>query len=133
MNPGRILLADKNPELARSMKYFLSQFRDVEVIGDVYILEDTLNELKTLQPDLIIIDMNLCGANIQKTITDIKTVIKKGCLILLTMYNQNEYDLAAEIKNVDGIISKDEIGTKLMPMIRKCFRHGQQNNQWETV
>lgn len=60
-DPIRVLIADESPLFRQAIKQTLSQNSNIEVVGEVADGYETMHLVQTLQPTLLILDVNLSG------------------------------------------------------------------------
>jgi DNA-binding NarL/FixJ family response regulator len=82
--PVKLILADDHPLVLSSLKTVINSQEQMEVVGSYCCGSDLLNGLKTLQPDVLMLDMQLpdmTGKELAETILNVYPSIK---IIVLT-------------------------------------------------
>ncbi len=129
MTPIKTLIVDDNREFLNSVKRFLDQFPQIEVVGYVNSGYDALQHLRLVKPDLVLLDIVMPAMNGLEATRQIKSELKSTVVVILTLHNLPEYRIAATNVGADGFVSKSDIGEKLLPLIETLFRKnkGSQN------
>ncbi len=123
--PKVVLIDDER--LARSeLKRLLNEFPDVEVVGEAANAEEGIEQVETLNPDLIFLDIQMPG----KTGFDMLTELEKAPqVIFVTAYD--EYAIKAfEINALDYLMKPVEpkrLADALQKFRRKLEEEGQMN------
>lgn len=123
----KILLVDDNLTFAASVKQFLQILQGARVVGHATNGQQALEQAKTLEPDLILLDIGLpdmTGLDIARTM---QTWPAPPKVIFLTMHNNQPYREAAQKVGAAGFVSKANFVSQLFPMIEDLVRRqGQQ-------
>jgi DNA-binding NarL/FixJ family response regulator len=103
----KLMLVDDHAVLRDGLKNILGLEDGIEVVGEAVSGNDALKKVATLLPDVILMDINIPDKNgievtsiIKKNYPDIKVLI-------LTMYDHDEYFLSAIREGADGYLLKD--------------------------
>jgi len=102
----RIFLADDNKEALELLKTGLSRLNNMEVVGMAENGKDALTGIKSLKPDIAIVDCvmpEMDGLEVVEKITEAK--IPTICLMLSAMDSERNVNLAKS-KGVDYFVSK---------------------------
>jgi DNA-binding NarL/FixJ family response regulator len=117
----RTLLIDDSPEFLEAAQRFLASDQKIEVVGALTTGKDAVEKVTLLQPDLVLIDLAMPGTNGLEATRGIKEIPNPPQVIILTLYDNYEYQIASEAVHADGFISKSEFGSKLLPLIQLLF------------
>ncbi len=91
----RVLLADDSDLIIERLSEMLKMYRQTEIIGSYKNGAEALKAILVLQPDLLIIDINMPEMNGIDVITETRKVNKELKIIVLTFYSSFRYhDLA---------------------------------------
>lgn len=103
----KLMLVDDHAVLRDGLKNILGLEDGIEVVGEAVSGNDALEKVKTFLPDVILMDINIPDKNgievtsiIKKNYPDIKVLI-------LTMYDHDEYFMSAIREGADGYLLKD--------------------------
>ncbi len=106
MEPIRILIADDHPLFRDGLRALLASVPDTEVIGEVATGEDAIAQATALQPDLILMDIQMPGVNGIEATRRILQASPHIGVIVLTMFEDNDSVFAAMRAGARGYILK---------------------------
>ena len=95
MKAAKLFFVDDEALLLDSLEVFFTYNKEYEVIGKAQSAEEAMEKLKELQPDLILIDLNMPGAGGLNLITLIKSMYPRIKILVLTTYYDEENITAA--------------------------------------
>jgi len=120
----KILLVDDHQLMSDGLKGLLEKQPDFVVCGQVFEAPAVLPAVHSLQPNLVLLDINLRGTNGidigRKILTDFP-VVK---VLILTMYNQTKLLDETRRAGLHGYILKDSSTTDLISGIRAVLSGG---------
>ena len=90
---------------------------DIEVIAEAVDGEDCLEKLKTVKPDVLLLDINMpkkTGLDVLSELKDKKSKIK---VLVLTVHNETEYLMKAVEIGINGYVLKDSESAELKKAI----------------
>jgi len=104
--PIRVLLADDHPMFREGLAVALSALPGVEVVADVASGEEAIAEAARLQPDVVVMDVNMPGVNgIEATRRIVGESPHIGVLVL-TMFDEDESVFQAMRAGARGYLLK---------------------------
>ncbi|MEI8202744.1 MAG: response regulator transcription factor [Bacteroidota bacterium] len=112
----KVVLADDSPLILERVLEMVSRFKLVEISGAYTNGTDTLEGIKTLQPDLAIVDINMPGLNGLEVLQEIRKENKEIKFIILTFYATDLYRKKAMELGADFFFSKVDDFEKV-PMV----------------
>jgi DNA-binding NarL/FixJ family response regulator len=118
----RILIADDFKLLRDVIQAYLEREVDMEVIGEAPDLNDAIEQAKSLQPDVIIVNDYLPPLNSAHAAERFR---KEGVAAAILAISMNaEVDLIKHSfeHGITGFMQKDEIDPLLVPAIRSVHR-----------
>src|SRR6478735_4385415 len=81
-----VYIADDYFLIREGLKRSLSGIKDIEVVGEASDLNSLVHSLTALQPNILLLEMNLCERSVKDLITDVqsctpdtKTIIISDC------------------------------------------------------
>jgi DNA-binding NarL/FixJ family response regulator len=125
MKPIGTLIVDDNPKFLEAAKRFLSSDPMVELIGTAVSGQEALDIIQDKSPDLVIIDLAMPGLDGLEVTRQVKTQFSPPPqVVILTLYDNEEYRSASRLAGADGFVAKSDIGTHLIPQIYDLFEVG---------
>jgi DNA-binding NarL/FixJ family response regulator len=125
MDTIKIVLADDHRIFRDGLKSLLSESEFIEVIGEASGGKELLEVLKTLKPDLVIVDISMkdmSGIEVSKQIASQYHDVK---IMILSMHTNEEFVINAIKAGVNGYLSKDASGEELMDAIKIISEGGE--------
>ncbi|MNW37094.1 Transcriptional regulatory protein DegU [compost metagenome] len=122
MNPYRIMLIDDHFVVREGLKLILETSERYEVIGEAENGQKALRLLETLQPDVILMDLNMPvmgGLDTMKALKDSGFSIP---VIILTTYNEDELMINGLALGAKGYLLKDTGRENLFRSIESAVR-----------
>jgi len=118
----RILLADDHAVLRSGLKLLLNSQDDFVVIGEAPTGLSAITFAEELQPDLILLDLNMPGLGGLEALPIIRQKSPDSRILILTMHGEPEY-LQQAIKNgASGYILKKAADTELIIAIKAVMK-----------
>lgn len=104
----RVLIADDHPIVRSGIERELARQQDFEVIGEALNGDDALRLARELEPDVLMLDINMPGLKAIKVLQAVKQELE-GCRVLvLTAYGDPGTVLGMFKAGADGYLLKDE-------------------------
>lgn len=120
----RILIADDHALIRQGLMQLIEMEEDMSVICQASNGEEAYNLTRQLNPDLVLMDINMPVLNGMKAAKMLKDEKHKSKILFLTIYNDREYLLEALKIGVEGYILKDAESDELMKAIRLIHNGG---------
>ncbi len=117
----RTLLVDDSPEFLGAAARFLATDPQVEIVGRVLSARDAIEAVTRLRPDLVLMDVAMPDMNGFAATRQIKERPNPPRVIVLTLYDNDEYRAQAHAAGADGFVAKSEFGTQLLPLIHTLY------------
>ena len=114
----RVLLADDYPDIVNSLSRSLAQ--DCEIVGSVADGSELLQEAQRLQPDVIVLDVNLPNIRSVETCREITRVNPRTKVIMFTATHDPEATQAFFEAGASAFVSKMQAGDLLSTIKRLC-------------
>ncbi len=124
MGPVSVLLVDDSLLfLDIATRFLQEEYRDeVVVVGAAGGGEEALAQAQLLQPQVILIDLNMPGMSGLEAIPRLREALPDAGIIALTLLDAEAYRQAALAAGADGFVSKPNMGADLLPAIRRVVR-----------
>ena len=123
-DPVRILIADAHPLLRAGLQATLTQETDFIVAGEAETDAETQYLCQALQPDVVLLALNLPGPAATETVTTLREKYPAAKLILLTAQKDEATIRRMMNKGVDGYILKDEAPQTVVRAVRMVLLGG---------
>lgn len=117
METIKIMITDDHSMIREGLKNLLELDGDIEVIAEAENGEDCLHKLITVNPDVLLLDINMPkknGLEVLKTLKNNKSKVK---VLILTVHNEIEYLMKAVDIGINGYILKDSESAELKKAI----------------
>lgn len=115
----RVLIADDHPVFRYGLRSVLANDEAIEVIAEAECAAETLEKVRRLQPDVLVLDLRLPGPDG----IDIATELRRGgCdtkILVLTAYDSEDFLLDALRVGVDGYLLKSSSYNTVAASIRQ--------------
>lgn len=120
MNPIRILLVDDHAIVRAGFRALLGTLQGVSVVGEASDGYEALDELRRLRPDIALVDVAMPGLNGLEVAFRARKVSRKTRVLMLTMYNDDQYVRRAEAIGAAGFVLKQTSVTELELALRSA-------------
>ena len=115
----KVLLVDDNLKFLQFAKNILSGEKDIEVIGEATDGEEAISKAKELMPDIVLMDIRMPGMNGLGATSVLRRIMPEVKIVILTIYDIDEYRKAAETSGASGYILKKSIRNELIQTKRR--------------
>jgi DNA-binding NarL/FixJ family response regulator len=105
--PIKILIADDHSLLRQGIKRVLNFEEDMEVIGEVEEGQEALARTLVLQPDILLLDLNLPGLSGLDVTRQLQSAKSRTRIIALTIHDSDKYVLEMLRNGALGYLLKD--------------------------
>ena len=117
INPIRILLVDDNSYFLAAARDFLHLQESFHVIGAVMDGGKAVEQSRRLEPDVILLDLNLAGSSGLGLIPLFKKNMPRAKIVVLTIMQDETYRAAAMQAGADAFVRKTEMSKTLISVI----------------
>ena len=114
----RVLSVNHNRILREGISVLLEMDRDFELIDSVATADAAVEAFAATHPDLTLVDLDLPADSSLEAIGRIRQIDPGAWIIGLTIDELDGRCLRAVMVGVSSLLSKDQIGTMLIPVIR---------------
>ncbi len=116
--PLRVLIADDHPLFRDGLRGLLESVGDLEVTAEAATGETAVNMARELQPDVILMDLNMPGLDGIEATRRIVHDRPRANVLVVTMYEDNESVFAALRAGARGYLLKGSSQTETLRAIR---------------
>ena len=106
-NQIRVMIADDHPMVAQGIQSVLEEHEELEVVGVVHNGRSVIDQLHTLRPDVILMDLNMPDVNGLSATEMVLEQRPETRVLILTMHDNPEYISSALSHGAKGYILKD--------------------------
>ena len=115
----KVLIADNHPVVRLGIKKVLESSSDIEVIADVSTTEELFNTLKTVTPDVVILEMDIPEINGIATLRKMKQDFPNAKVLMYSGQSEDVYALSTIRAGAYGYLSKAADLDYIVSAIRK--------------
>ncbi|MFY0663850.1 MAG: two-component system response regulator NarL [Natronospirillum sp.] len=117
----KVMIVDDHPLFRRGLQQLFDVTPDVTVVGEFGSGEEALESVERLQPDLIMLDMNMKGMDGIATLTELRARDIDARIVMLTVSDAEEDVVAALSLGADGYLLKDTDPLELSRLLRSAL------------
>jgi DNA-binding NarL/FixJ family response regulator len=114
----KLMLVDDHAVLRDGLKNIVGMESDIEVVGEAVNGGEAIGKVEELMPDVILMDINIPERNGIEVTGLIKAIYPSIKILILTMYNHDEYFYSAIREGADGYLLKDAPSDHVVDAIR---------------
>ena len=115
----RIVIADDHTIMREGLKRILEGAEDITVAGEATNGNEALEQVRTKEFDLLLLDLSMPGRNGIDLIKQIKSEAPKLPVLILTMHDEEQYAVRTIRAGAQGYLTKESAGAKLVEAIRR--------------
>jgi len=125
----RVLLADDSNLILERLQEALSIYKQVEIVGLCGNGIETLEAIRTLKPDLAIIDIKMPGLTGIEVLQEIRKESKSPKIVILTFYSSDYYQQVAIKFGADYFYSKVDDFEKIPQLVSSMLKYENDYNE----
>lgn len=114
----RVLLVDDHPFVREGIRSYLSDFSDIEIIGEASSGQEAVAITQQHRPDLILLDINMPGMNGLEVVGQLRKTHPLTKILILTVHNSREYVIHVAKSGAQGYLLKESPPEELLQAIR---------------
>jgi len=118
----RVLVVDDHPVFRHGISALINAEADLAVCGEGSSSATALDAMRTLKPDVALLDISLPGTNGIELIKLMKAEEPKLPLLMLSMHDESLYALRALRAGALGYVMKAEALTHVLDALRKVLK-----------
>ncbi len=122
--PISIVLFEDNDRLRESLSYLLNSDDGYEVCGDFNNCNDAVNIIKQLQPDVVLMDIDMPGKTGINGVTMVKEARPETAVIMYTVFEDNERLFQCLCAGANGYLLKKTPPARLFDAITEVLEGG---------
>jgi len=117
----RIVIVDDHTILRDGLRALLSSRPDLEVVGEAVDGREGVRVAEDLQPDLLLLDLNMPKANGLEALKEIRRVSPGTKVLILTVQKGEDYIFEGLQSGADGYALKDSSSAELFHAVRSVL------------
>lgn len=114
----RILIADDNQVVRRGIVRLLAQEEGIKVCGEASDSANAVQKAAELQPDMILLDISMPGANGLETARVLKQMVPDTKILIVSQHDPKLMLSHSIEAGASGCIDKARLAIDLVPTIR---------------
>jgi two-component system nitrate/nitrite response regulator NarL len=116
-----VLVVDDHPLFRRGVKQLLSLDTRLEVVGEASSGEEGVSLAASLDPDLVLLDLNMKGMDGVQTLKQMRAAGCSARIVVLTVSDSADDVVAAIRAGADGYLLKDMEPEDLLSSVREAL------------
>ena len=123
MNRCRVLLVDSHSLLLDALARFLAEIPEIDIVARTRDGLEALALAILHRPDLVVMNLAMSGLTGLELTRRVAAEPWAPRVVLMSFHDEPEYRRAAESAGADGFVLKQELGTKLVPLILSLMKN----------
>jgi two-component system nitrate/nitrite response regulator NarL len=119
-HPATLLIIDDHPLLRRGVAQLLELEDDMTLVGETGEPAQGLELAKALDPDVVLLDLNMPGMNGIETLQRLREADYAGRVVMFTVSDHEEDVIAALRAGADGYLLKDMDPDEMVRQLRQA-------------
>jgi len=119
--PIRILIADDNKLIRSAIAALLSRQANFQVCGEAADAAQAMEKARELQPDLILLDISMPGANGLETARALRQELPQAKILIVSQHDSKHMLPSSLEAGAQGCIDKARLAIDLLPTIRQIL------------
>ncbi|SFE06873.1 response regulator transcription factor [Nitrosomonas sp. Nm166] len=124
----KVLIADDHTLFREGLRRILHETGDIEVVAEAMNGKDVLKKIREYEWDIVLLDINLPDVNGLDVLKRILSADAASCILVLSMYSEEEYAVRAIRAGASGYLTKDSPIDLLIHVIRRLAKGGKYVN-----
>lgn len=120
----RIFVADDHPLIREGLRKTLLEEEDFQIVGEAADGFEVMKKIRETEFDILLLDLNMPGKNGLTVIKEIKQILPKASILVLSMYPLQRFAVRALKTGAAGYVTKDSPTEELIKAIRTIISRG---------
>jgi DNA-binding NarL/FixJ family response regulator len=120
----RVALVEDDTDLRLSLTSLLEKSSWLRVVADYPDAESALADIGLRKPDVVLMDVNLPKMDGVECARQLKTLLPKANIIMLTVHDDNDSLFNSILAGADGYLLKDTLPSRLLAAIQEVRSGG---------
>jgi PAS domain S-box-containing protein len=118
----RVLLVDDHAMMREGLRGVLEGYADIQVVGEAADGQEAIAQAETLNPDVVVMDINLPRINGIEATRQIKSRNPRAIIIGLSVHQASQVESALKEAGGSAYVTKDSAAASLYEAIQKAVR-----------
>lgn len=114
----RIVIADDHAVVRTGLRLLIETQIDMEVVGEAEDATEALAQVRTLKPDIVLLDITMGGGGGLKAQEQIAKTVPETKVLMLSMHSDPAFVRTAMSAGAAGYVSKKTAHTELLKALR---------------
>lgn len=119
-----VLIADDHAIIRDGLRKILADTDDMIVAGEAANGNETLDQIRSREWDLVVLDLSMPGRNGLELLRHIKAEQPKVPVLIFSMHSEEQYAVRAVRCGASGYLTKESDSDLLLPALRKVAAGG---------
>ena len=115
----KVLLADDHSIVRAGLRRLVEESQDMEVVAEAADGRNAIQQIHKTRPDVAVIDISMPDMDGLEVISQLRSIYPKLPIIILTMYEEEQYVVRAFETGAMGYLTKRSAPEQLVKAIRK--------------
>jgi two-component system nitrate/nitrite response regulator NarL len=120
----KVFLVDDHPVVREGVRSYLNGSGSIAVVGEAADGAQALRKLKTLAPDVIVLDVNLPALDGGELARRLRKIVPRAKLLAFSIHSGQEYVVRMARCGAHGYVMKDSPTSELVEAIRRVHAGG---------
>jgi len=120
----RVMIADDHAVLRAGLRMLLQAEPDMEVVAEASDGREAIDRARVAQPDVLLLDISMPAMGGLEVIQALRRDVPRMKILILTMYDDEEYLRQALAAGASGYVLKRAADTELLSAIRAVHQGG---------
>ena len=120
----KVYIVDDHEIIREGLKKILKEESDLQVVGEAQNGEELMQNLKHIDCDIMLLDMNMPGRSGLELLGDIKAMKPQLHILVLSIHPEDKFALRTLKSGASGYLCKDTALEELVVAIRKVHTKG---------
>ncbi len=118
----KVVIVEDNETIRTGLREFIDDTEEFECVADYSRCEDLLENLTTLHPDIVLMDIDLPGISGIEGIKEIRKIVDNQKIIILTIYSESENLFEALLAGAHGYLEKKTPPSQMLQFLSAVYR-----------
>lgn len=120
----KVFIVDDHEIIREGLKKILKEESDLVVVGEAQNGDEVLQNIKDIDCDIMLLDMNMPGRSGLELLGDIKSLKPQVHILVLSIHPEDKFALRTLKSGASGYLCKDTALEELVVAIRKVHSKG---------